>query len=31
MTRMTESGGLLIVLSGTVIGDTGFMLSKVSP
>ncbi len=31
MTHMTESGGLLIVLSGTAIGETGFMLSKVSP
>jgi hypothetical protein len=30
MTTMSESGGLLLVLSGMVIGETGFMFSNVS-
>jgi MFS family permease len=30
MTRMSESGGLIIVLSGMVVGEIGFMFSNVS-
>ena len=30
MTRMSESGTLLIVLSGMVVGEIGFMLSNVA-
>ena len=29
MTRMSESGGLLFVISGMVVGEAGFMLSNV--